>query len=213
MYKSLTSRQIRNMQPAIPTQIVNSYEDEDDDWGVSWYENHVYFYADVTKKTCFHLKDYLDRVESNIMTESKKRDTEPVPIWLHLQTDGGDAFAALSVLDFIQAMRVPVYSVIEGVSASAGTVISVACSKRYITPSSFMMIHQVAGFVGHATYEEVKAEAAIQEGIMDHMIDLYANRSTIPREKVAEMLKKDYWISAPKALEYGLVDEVLKKNI
>ena len=109
-------------------------------------------------------KDILDLLSYNLelakyKTKSIQNGIDPIPIKLHIQSDGGEVFAAFSAVDTIQKCKVPVETIIEGCAASAATIISVAGSRRFITPYSHMLIHQISsGFWGkmHEFEDEMK---------------------------------------------------------
>lgn len=67
-----------------------------------------------------------------------------IPIYLHINSFGGSLYDAYAAVDTIKNLRVPVYSIIEGCAASAGTIISVVCTKRFIGKNAHMLIHQLS---------------------------------------------------------------------
>ena len=79
----------------------------------------------------------------NIMN-AHKLCIDPIPIYLHINSYGGIIFDALTAIDVIKACKVPVYTIIEGATASAGTLISVVGDKRFIRPNAHMLIHQLS---------------------------------------------------------------------
>ena len=64
-----------------------------------------------------------------------------IPIYLHINSFGGSLYDAYAAVDTIKNLRVPIYSVIESCAASAGTIISVVCNKRFIGENAHMLIH------------------------------------------------------------------------
>lgn len=177
-------------------------------------DNHVYFYADVTgDRTLAVLRD-MRNLDHNFLIERKSRslpDDHPgTPIWLHIFSYGGDLFAGFAAADQIANLNTPVYSVIEGCCASAATLLSMACTKRYILPNSFMLVHQLSTFVW-GTHEEFKDEMKLQEMAMERLVQFYVERSggKSDEESVRAMLTHDTWLSPEQALEHGFVDEIL----
>ena len=71
------------------------------------------------------------------------QDTDPAPLWLYIHTEGGDAYAGLSAMDHIKNLKVPVYTVVDGSCASAGTFILMGGEKKYALPNSSVLIHQI----------------------------------------------------------------------
>jgi ATP-dependent Clp protease protease subunit len=150
-------------------------------------------------------------VDSSLRQEYLSRDMEglpPTPIWLHIHSYGGDLFTGFSVADQLAMIKTPIYSIVEGICASAATLISMSCVKRFILPSSFMLIHQLSG-VKWGTHEQFKDEMTLQSKAMDRLVEFYARRSRVSVEDVRSMLMRDYWMDAETCLKQGFVDEIL----
>lgn len=174
-------------------------------------DNHVYFYAQVDSDRCLALIKGLRELDARLRAEQASRGLEgihpPIPIWLHVNSGGGSLFDALSIADQIGQIGSPVYSIVEGFAASAATIISMSCHERYITKSSFMMIHQLsAGSWG--TYEQIKDNVKVLDMSMELLRSFYANHSKIQPEEVEELLRHDSWFSAQDCLERGMVDKI-----
>jgi ATP-dependent Clp endopeptidase proteolytic subunit ClpP len=184
-------------------------------------ENYIYFSDRITYQTVLELNFMLHQVESEIMddvklaegdakkTKAKMIDVviDPKPIILHITTHGGLIHAAFSVVDTIRSLRVPVHTVVSGYVASAGTLISLAGKRRFITPNSFMMIHEIrSGFWGR--YSDVRVEHENLTKLMEHITKYYVDKTRITRERLAEMLRTDTDLNATECLELGLVDVV-----
>jgi ATP-dependent protease ClpP protease subunit len=134
---------------------------------------------------------------------------EPKPLYLHIYSPGGDVYAGLSLHDFIIefSKTIKVYTVVEGLAASAATIISVAGSKRFISPTSYMLIHQLSTFLG-GNFEQIKDEFDNCNKIMDRIKQIYVKYTTIPKKQLADILKHDLIFDAVECKKYGLVDEI-----
>lgn len=178
---------------------------------VEQFDNHVYFYADVDSDRCLAMLRNVREVDSRLRNERITRqvpdDMPHTPIWLHVHSSGGDIFAGLAAADQLAAIRTPVYSVVEGKCASAATLLSLACHRRFVTPSSFMLIHQLSSMMW-GTHEEFKDEMEIQEMLMAKLVEFYTARTKMKAAQVRKLLKRDSWFGAEKCLELGLADEV-----
>lgn len=174
-------------------------------------QNHVYFYRDIADDTCLSLMKTLREVDNGLTYDrfayNLPDDYPRIPIYLHIQSPGGDAFAAMAAADYIQTLKSPVYSIVEGYAASGATIISAACEKRFITPNGFMLIHQLWG-LAWGSYEEMKDNMRMRDMLMQKIIAFYEAHSDMQRETIVEALKHDYWMDANMAIEAGLVDEV-----
>jgi len=173
-------------------------------------DNHVYFYTDVNTDRCLDLIKQLRNIDGTLRNEKISRsipDHEDIPIWLHIQSYGGSLFAGLSMIDQIRSIPSPIYSISEGVCASAATLIALSCKKKFILPNSFLLIHQFRSIMW-GTYEEFKDDMYLQERLMDRLVEFYANVSDMSEEKIKDKLKRDYWMNAEKAIKEGFIDEI-----
>jgi ATP-dependent protease ClpP protease subunit len=144
--------------------------------------------------------------EENYMLAFKLK-IEKIPIYLHMCSFGGSIFDAFTAIDVIKSCKSPVYSIIEGANASASTLISVVCTKRFIRPNSYMLIHQLSsGFWGK--FQEIEDEVKNLNEIMEKLKDIYKEHTNIPKKELNELLKHDLWLNSDKCLKYGLIDEI-----
>jgi len=105
--------------------------------------SHVYFYSDVSRESVFTLSTLLREAAKFAHTTSFELNLKLLPVYLHINSNGGSLYAAYAAVDTIKNLRVPVYSIVEGCAASAGTIISVVCEKRFISANAYMLIHQL----------------------------------------------------------------------
>lgn len=169
--------------------------------------NHIYFHSEVDRDSIFELCALLREVEEDNMFIAYKMHLDPVPIYLHINSYGGSIFAAFAAIDCINASKVPIYTIIEGAVASAGTLISVFGKKRYIRPSAYMLIHQLSsGFWGKMS--EIEDEHTNLTELMRRILAIYKDNTKIPKKELQDLLRHDLWLNSDKALKYGLVDEL-----
>ncbi len=115
-------------------------DDDDDESKIRRENNHVYFYSNVSRESIFKLNVLLQEAERFVHRTSFDLNIKNIPIYLHINSFGGSLYAAV---DTIKNLRVPIYSVIEGCDASAGTIISLVCNKRFIGENAHMLIHEI----------------------------------------------------------------------
>ena len=169
--------------------------------------NHIYFHSEVDRDSIFDLCALINEAEEENLFTSYKMRIDPIPIYLHINSYGGSIFAAFAAIDCINACKVPIYTIIEGAVASAGTLISVFGKKRYIRPYAYMLIHQLSsGFWGKMS--EIEDEHKNLSELTDRILSIYRDNTKIPKKELQELLKHDLWLNVEKALKYGLVDEV-----
>lgn len=175
-------------------------------------DNHIYFYADVDSDRCLALVRAVREVDAQLRAEYLTRGMEGMPatpIWLHIHSYGGDLFAGFSVADQLSMIKSPIYTVIEGVTASAATLISLSGTKRFILPNSFMLIHQLSSAIW-GTHEQFKDEMDFQKKAMDRLAGFYEQRCNLTDKKIRKLLTRDSWLDAETCLQNGFVDEIMK---
>lgn len=169
--------------------------------------NHIYFYSEVDRESIFMLIKCIKEAEEESILMSLKLNIDKIPIYIHINSLGGSIFNCFAGIDAIESCKVPVHTIIEGSTASAGTLLSVVGKKRYITKNAYMLIHQLSsGFWGKMN--EIEDEYKNLEDLMRKIKEIYKEHSTIPKKQLNELLKHDLWMDADKCLKYGLVDEI-----
>jgi ATP-dependent protease ClpP protease subunit len=178
-----------------------------DDKKIERDNNHIYFYSEVDRESIFDLIMLIREAEEENMLTSFKLHIDPIPIFLHINSNGGNICDAFNAIDVIKACRVPIHTIIEGATASAGTLISVVGEKRYICPSAYMLIHQLSSSCW-GKMSEIEDEFKNLQELMERIKDIYKEYTTIPKKELNELLKHDLWLNSDKSLKYGLVDEI-----
>ena len=174
--------------------------------------NHLYFYSDVSQDTCLDLNRKITELNKELLKHAIDYDCEPPNIYLHINSNGGCLLSAMATVDAIKNSRVPIISIVEGCAASAATIISMVCHKRYITPNSFMLIHQLStGMYGK--YEELKDDFTNDTTFMERLYALYREHTNMNDKKIKSVLTRDIWWDMKECTENGLVDGVWDSNM
>lgn len=214
------------------------YVDGQDTINVDEQTNSIYFNAGINPKSMASLTEKLLSMEQKILRrqkllkrkfdEIKKTDKDkdkngesedweeqfeikvnPKPINLYITSNGGLVYQVFGAIDTIRGMKVPVHTICKGFVASAGTLLSLAGKKRYITESSYMLIHELrAGHWGKFTHLSESLDNSKQ--LMEHIKNWYLSRTKMSSEELDEQLRKDVSWNAQICLEKGLVDEIIK---
>jgi len=171
--------------------------------------NELYFYNDVNTDSALVLNKTLSDLSRQLLIAQITFDLQEKPhIKLHINSDGGEVFGALSIVDRIQSSKVPVHSYAEGLVASASTLISVSCHKRYIRRNTILLIHQVRSWF-EGTYEDFNDEKQNMDLIMKIVKDIYLKHTKFTEEELNTLLKRDIYLNAEDAIKYGLADEIV----
>lgn len=135
-------------------------------------------------------------------------------IQIYLNSPGGSVYAGLGIYDTMQYINPDVATICTGMAASMGAVLlcAGAAGKRTALKHSRVMIHQpLGGAQGQATDIEITARE-IQK-LKKELYDIIATHSGQTYEKVWADSDRDYWMTSNEAKEYGMIDEVLFKNV
>ena len=169
-------------------------------------ENNIYFYGDITEANALELNAALYELDKKLSITNVFLDIKPV-IKLHINSYGGSLFAGLATVDVIRNLKSDVHSIIEGAAASAATIISVACNKRFMGKYSKMLIHQLSAGV-YGKYNELEDDMVNNAHLMETIKSIYKAYTNVPMKKLNEILKHDLWFDSKTCLELGLVDEI-----
>jgi ATP-dependent Clp protease, protease subunit len=134
-------------------------------------------------------------------------------IQIYLNSPGGGVYAGLGIYDTMQYISPDVATICTGMAASMGAVLLCAGAKgkRSALPHSRVMIHQpLGGAQGQASDIEITARE-IQK-LKKELYEIISNHSGKDYDQVWTDSDRDYWMIAEEAKEYGMVDEVLKKQ-
>lgn len=138
-------------------------------------------------------------------------DSASKPIYVYIDSPGGDVDAGFAIFDMIRFIKPPVYTIGMGLVASAGALILLAAPKNYRLglPNSHYLIHQpLSGIKGVATDIEIHAKEI--EKIRAKINTLIAEETGKNVADVAKDTDRDYWLSADEATAYGLILQVIK---
>jgi ATP-dependent Clp protease protease subunit len=134
-------------------------------------------------------------------------------IHLYVNSPGGTVTAGLAIYDTIQHIKADVQTICLGQAASMGALL-LACGthgKRAALPSSRILIHQPWGGVsGQAVDINIQARELIR--VKRLIVSYFAVHTGRTMETVEKDLERDYYMSAEEALEYGLIDKILKRG-
>ncbi len=141
-----------------------------------------------------------------LANEDPKRD-----IKLYINSPGGSVYDGLAIIDTMNYIKPDVQTIGIGLQASMGAML-LSCGakgKRFVLPNARVMIHQPSsGTEGKITDQEI----ALKEGIYlkKKLAEIFAKNTGKTLEQVEKDMDRDNWMSAEEALEYGIVDEIIK---
>lgn len=177
-------------------------------------DNDIYFRTDVTLKSVDKLVRIIKKCNNDIIKIKKMKTVhylEPRSLKLHITSYGGDLMAGLMAADSIEGSSIPIDTIVEGYAASAATFMSIVGRKRYITPRSYMLIHQLrtCGFI-NKKYDEQNDDYENNKLLMEDIKKLYKKYTKLTKTQINDELKRDLWRDSKSCLEAGFVDDIMK---
>jgi ATP-dependent Clp protease protease subunit len=134
-------------------------------------------------------------------------------ISMYINSPGGVIYAGLAIYDTIQLLRPEVSTVCMGMAMSMGAVLLAAGAKdkRYCLPNSTVLIHQpLGGAEGQAADIEITAREILR--LRRSLYEILSHHTGQTVERIMQDSDRNYYLTAPQAVEYGLVDDILTTN-
>ncbi len=135
-------------------------------------------------------------------------------VYLYINSPGGSVYAGLAIYDTMNHLRAPVSTFCVGMAASMGALLLAAGDKgkRNALPNARIMLHQPSsGYQGTAADIEIAAKEIL--GTRERLNRILADVTGQKIGKINTDVDRDRWMSAGEAVEYGLVDQVLRKGV
>jgi len=134
------------------------------------------------------------------------------PILFIINSPGGSVDAGFAIWDQINLISSPVSTLVTGLAASMGSLLSLVApkGKRFATHNSRIMIHQplIGGVIrGQATDLEIQAKEMLKTRAA--IVDIYADATGKDRTVIEKAINRDNWMSADEAKSFGLIDKVI----
>lgn len=134
------------------------------------------------------------------------------PILFVINSPGGSVDSGFAIWDQIKMLSSPVITLVTGLAASMGSLLSLSSGKgkRLATPNSRIMIHQplIGGVIrGQATDLDIQAKEMLKTRAI--IVDTYAHATGKDRKIIEKAIDRDNWMTAEEALEFGLLDKIV----
>jgi ATP-dependent protease ClpP protease subunit len=166
-------------------------------------DNRTYRFDGVfNQKTCDDAYDFLSR---------SARVRPELPVDIHLNSPGGDAWHGMGLVDHVLALReqgLVVRITVRGIAASMAAVFLQAGTERIMGPSSSLLVHKVSWGI-EGSLDQIEDSLDWLKLTQDRSNDLLAERSTLTKAQIVRGMNRKDWSFSPKAaLEAGLVDRI-----
>lgn len=173
-------------------------------WGSDPGSRELYLYGTIAPESW-----YDDDVTPDMLRKELNDGTGPVT--LYLNSYGGDCVAASQIYTMLMEYPFDVTVKIDGIAASAASVIAMAGTKVLMAPTSCMMIHDPMT-VAMGNSGDMQKAIEMLDTVKDSIIMAYQIKTGMDKKELAKLMTEETWMSAAKAIELGFADGLLERE-
>ena len=148
-----------------------------------------------------------DDVTPKLFKDELFSGSGPITIWLN--SPGGDCIAASQIYSMLMDYAGEVTVKVDGIAASAASVIAMAGTKVLMAPTALMMIHNPMTLAWGDRSEMTKAIEMLDE-VKESIVNAYEIKTGLSRAKISHLMDAETWMNANKAIELGFADDILE---
>ena len=148
-----------------------------------------------------------DDITPAMFKEELFAGTGPITIWIN--SPGGDCIAASQIYSMLMDYKGDVTVKIDGIAASAASVVAMAGTKVLMAPTALMMIHNPAT-IAYGDHTDMAKAIEMLEEVKESIINAYEIKTNLSRSKLSHLMDAETWMNAKKAIELGFADGMLE---
>ena len=149
-----------------------------------------------------------DDVTPKLFRDELMSGSGDITVWLH--SPGGDCVAAAQIYNMLMDYKGSVTVKIDGIAASAASVIAMAGTKVLMSPVSTMMLHNPMT-IAYGNSDEMQKAIEMLGSVKDSIINAYEIKTGLSRAKLSHLMDAETWMDANKAVELGFADGILQR--
>lgn len=155
-----------------------------------------------------------DEITPKMFKEDLIKKGQGGPITIRMNSYGGDVIAASMISSIIRDYPGEITVQIDGIAASAATVVAVAGDKVRIQDTAYFMIHDpsVVFFMAALNIEDLTRLADSLTAVKEGIVNAYEEKTGLSRPRLSKLMTDETWMDANKALDLGFVDEIIKNE-
>lgn len=151
-----------------------------------------------------------DEVTPQIFKSELMNGDGPITVWIN--SPGGDCIAASQIYTMLKEYKNTVTVKIDGIAASAASVIAMAGDKILMSPTSLMMIHNPS-MIASGDHRDMAKAIEVLEEVKESIINAYQLRTGQSRTVLSHMMDEESWMNAKKAIELKFADGMLEDKV
>ena len=150
-----------------------------------------------------------DVVSPKIFKDELNGGNGDITVWIN--SPGGDCVAAAQIYNMLRDYKGNVTVKVDGIAASAASVIAMAGDKVLMSPVSMLMIHNPMT-VAYGSSDEMQKAIEMLSSVKDSIVNAYEIKTGLSRAKLSHLMDAETWMDANKAVELGFADDILKRD-
>lgn len=147
-----------------------------------------------------------DEVTPAIFRDELMKGEGDITVWIN--SPGGDVFAAAQIYNMLMDYEGKVTVRIDGIAASAATMVAMAGSTVEMSPVGMFVVHNPSTTVIGNT-DEMQAAIRMLDEVKENIINAYERKTGLPRKQLSDLMDAESWMNAKKAVELGFADKIL----
>ncbi|MFM1524489.1 MULTISPECIES: head maturation protease, ClpP-related [Helcococcus] len=168
-------------------------------------ENILFLNGTIAEESWFD-----DDITPGLFKSELEKNNGDITVWIN--SPGGDVIAAAQIYNMLMDHKGNVTVKIDGIAASAASVIAMAGTKVLMSPVSMMMIHNPMT-IAFGDKTEMKRAISMLDEIKDSIVNAYEIKTSLSRDKISKLMDEETWMNANKAMEMGFCDDIMKREI
>ena len=167
-------------------------------------ERVLYIYGTIAEDSWFE-----DDVTPKLFRDELNAESGDITVWIN--SPGGDCIAAAQIYNMLMEYKGNVTVKIDGIAASAASVIAMAGTKVCVSPVSMMMIHNPMT-IAYGDSSEMKKAISMLNEVKESIMNAYEIKTGLSRNKISHLMDAETWMDANSAVEMGFADEILSRT-
>ena len=156
--------------------------------------------------------EYWDDISDKVFKQDIENLGDVENITLHINSPGGSVFSAVAIANILKNHKAKVTANIDGLAASAATIITSACDTVRMPKNALFMIHNPITFA-YGNNQEMQKTVEMLDKVKNSIIETYLNKTKTDKETLSELMDNETWMNAETAKEYGFVDEIVNEEV
>ena len=166
-------------------------------------------YGEITQYVCSFFGENGD-VSSLKFSKELEKLKDKKKINIKINSGGGDVFEALSIHHQLKRLgeEKEITAYIDGLAASAATLIALGANKIIMGKGCYFMIHNPSSYMGYATAKEMQEMKEHLEKTKQNIIDIYLEKTNLSKDELIQKMDEETWFNADEALKFGFIDSI-----